>query len=333
MLDFIIADGNRVKHVAATYGGEYAGPCPWCGGIDRFRVWPERDRFWCRQCGRSGDSIQYLRTLRGMSYKEACNAVGVRPKAKGRGCGEFIPPKWAPRTTKEPTKTWRMKAGAFLEWTQKQLLANAGAEIVSWLHGVRGLTDQTIIKSGLGWNPKDFWREREDWGLEESLSEEGRPKRLWLPKGLVIPYVTDDHVIRLRVRRPEPEDGPRYYLVPGSDTRAMILGGKSDFAMVLESELDASLVSQEVGDLVTVIALGNASSRPDKDAHNFLRGVRRILVALDTDDAGAKEAWRWWPQRYPNVTRWPGVGGKDPGEMFQSGVDIGTWIETGLESL
>lgn len=31
----------RLKRVAGTHGGEYAGPCPFCGeGEDRLRVWP-----------------------------------------------------------------------------------------------------------------------------------------------------------------------------------------------------------------------------------------------------------------------------------------------------
>jgi len=36
---------------------EYAGPCPWCGGEDRFHVW-ERGNYWCRpgpgHCGKEG---------------------------------------------------------------------------------------------------------------------------------------------------------------------------------------------------------------------------------------------------------------------------------------
>ena len=37
---------------------EYHGPCPFCGGKDRFIVWTDRDWphwFWlCRKCGRDG---------------------------------------------------------------------------------------------------------------------------------------------------------------------------------------------------------------------------------------------------------------------------------------
>ena len=34
----VIGSATTLKKVAATDGGEYAGPCPFCGGDDRFRV-------------------------------------------------------------------------------------------------------------------------------------------------------------------------------------------------------------------------------------------------------------------------------------------------------
>lgn len=46
--------GLQLKKVGPT---EWAGPCPWCGGRDRFHIW-DRGNFWCRpaagHCGRSG---------------------------------------------------------------------------------------------------------------------------------------------------------------------------------------------------------------------------------------------------------------------------------------
>ena len=71
--------GITFKRVAATNGGEYCSPCPACGGNDRFIVWPnkgENGRYWCRQCRKKGDLIDFLRWQKGMSFKEACEAVG-----------------------------------------------------------------------------------------------------------------------------------------------------------------------------------------------------------------------------------------------------------------
>ena len=54
--------GERgLKRVASTNGGEWAGPCPLCGGEDRLRVWPNADRpgAWCRRCEASGDALSW----------------------------------------------------------------------------------------------------------------------------------------------------------------------------------------------------------------------------------------------------------------------------------
>lgn len=57
--------GDPVAFVESRFGvqlrkvgrEEWAGPCPFCGGRDRFRIW-SRGNFWCRSgpghCGRSG---------------------------------------------------------------------------------------------------------------------------------------------------------------------------------------------------------------------------------------------------------------------------------------
>jgi len=56
---------DPISYVETTFGialkkvgrDEWAGPCPWCGGNDRFHVW-ERGNYWCRpgpgHCGAEG---------------------------------------------------------------------------------------------------------------------------------------------------------------------------------------------------------------------------------------------------------------------------------------
>lgn len=63
-------------------GSEHGGPCPWCGGDDRFRVWPDQGtgdlgRYWCRRCGRKGDIIDFLRDYKGLTFQEACKDAGL----------------------------------------------------------------------------------------------------------------------------------------------------------------------------------------------------------------------------------------------------------------
>jgi len=65
ILDIVESLNFSLKKVSSTTGGEFCGPCPWCGGKDRFRLWPNHEkgtggRYWCRQCDRSGDAIRFL---------------------------------------------------------------------------------------------------------------------------------------------------------------------------------------------------------------------------------------------------------------------------------
>ena len=71
----------ELKRVASTHGGEYHGPCPGCGGEDRFIIWPATGRYWCRQCDRKGDAIQFLRDFHGYSFPDAARIAGkdLRP--------------------------------------------------------------------------------------------------------------------------------------------------------------------------------------------------------------------------------------------------------------
>ena len=62
------------RRVASTNGGEWAGPCPLCGGEDRLRVWPtphgQKPGAWCRQCGVSGDTLRWALLLSGEDPNE-----------------------------------------------------------------------------------------------------------------------------------------------------------------------------------------------------------------------------------------------------------------------
>jgi len=349
ILYLLQADGIAPKKVSLTHGGEFASPCPVCGGKDRFRCWPgqgEGGKWWCRQCNRGGDLIQYLRDVRGLSYIDACKALGKEPLMRNpllSWTGRNNTSVWRPAEPGEVRPLWQEKAAAFSDHAEKMLRSTAGASVLEWLRKKRGLTDATIRAFRLGWNPRDMWRERKAWGLSEETKENGRPKKLWLPAGVLIPCFTDGKISRLRIRRqdldkgeqdidPDEKKGPRYYVIPGSTATSMVFGSNTRNLLVIESELDAMLLLQEAGSLAGILSLGNAQTRPDEAAARLLQEADLIFLSLDADDAGAKESWRWWADHFERARRWPPVGGKDPGEMFGSGIDIKAWIRAGLEA-
>lgn len=79
------------REVAARYSElrkqsstESAGPCPFCGGTDRFRVFA--DHWFCRpdgggHCGRKGDTIALIMQRENVDFRKACELLtgGVLP--------------------------------------------------------------------------------------------------------------------------------------------------------------------------------------------------------------------------------------------------------------
>ena len=344
LLDLVKRHGIEPRRASNTHGGEYHSPCPDCGGNDRFHVWPEqnpsedgttRGTYWCRQCGKVGDTIQFLIDFEGLSFPEACAKVG-RGTHRGRSLDRPRMPKkriWQPKDHETPGERWQEKARKFVIWAFENLIDSE--EMLKWLRVERGIREDAAGRYGLGWNcgdkGKDLYRSRESWGLPRLLNEKtGRARPLWLPRGMVLPCFFEDRISKIKIRRPDPlEFGPRYYMVPGSSSVSMVLEPERQAHVVVEAELDAILVAQEAGDLASVVALGSAQTRPDLNTVEALRHSLQILVALDFDRAGAKE-WQWWSRSFLNCERWPVPRGKDPAEAYKAGVNIRDWVKAGL---
>ncbi len=327
LFDLISQDGIVLKKMATTNGGEYAGPCPFCGGNDRFRVWPEEDRYWCRQCQKAGDSIQYLRDAKGMKYHEACLFLNIEPKIIATQTLESkTNSNWTPKKFVMPEQKWKSRTEGFLS-----IRKNLNKNILQWLKN-RGLSIQTIKNASLAWNPEDVWLSRKSCGLLDEINKKtGNLKTVWLPKGLIIPAFLDRQLIRLRFRRPkEDEYGKKYIIASGSSDKPMFWKSNTAIYAIVESELDGFLLHQEAGDLVNVIALGSAQARPDKETYHAISEAKTILLCLDYDEAGTKESWGWWLEHFKQAVRWPCPVGKDPGEAFQKGLNIRAWIQAGL---
>lgn len=65
----ILASAERRVELHREAKGEYSGPCPKCGGNDRFHC--TKDWFFCRQCHQKrGDFIEYTSWRDNLSYLE-----------------------------------------------------------------------------------------------------------------------------------------------------------------------------------------------------------------------------------------------------------------------
>lgn len=353
ILDLVTLTGAKPRKMSGTKGGEYHSPCPACGGEDRFHIWPEQNNgqgsWWCRGCEAGGDMISYLRQIEGKSFREAAKIAGKELPEGGYRKPVQVPGiRHATRTTrsdleasrvKDPAQAWQEKSRALVDYAAGQLMS--ASEPLEWL-SARGFKKRTAQRFNLGWIPEKTFRPRASWGLPEEMSEKtGKPKLLWIPRGLVIPCYRAGHVVRIRIRRPEPDAEPRYYMMPGSatDPSPMFVAestwtGRSQCLVVCESELDAMLMAQEAGDLVQTMAVGSSSAKPrDELAASVCSRAARILLALDADEAGEK-ACSWWLENYPSARRMNlPQGCKDPGDMFKAGHDIREWVSASLPNL
>ncbi len=334
---------------------EWAGPCPECGGTDRFVV-TERSGSWvfyCRGCQHSGGEVAFLR-LCGLSCPEAHRELGLRCSSntcpatrcpardnamapRSRPVRSLRPPaparapEFVPAAPTTPEEQWRARAAKLVDHAHQALLASP-AEL-AYLAG-RGLPRAAVERFRLGWLERDLYRPRAAWGLPAALRDDGQPKKLWLPAGILIPTLdAQGQPVRLRIRRAQVAEGQaRYYQVPGSGNDVVLLGDPGARAVVVvESDLDGLLVAYAAGDLAAALPLTTCSAKPKEAAAAALARALAILVALDVDDnqAGGKAA-RWWLQHYPRARRWPVPAGKDPGEFAQGGGDVRAWVRAGL---
>ena len=221
-----------------------------------------------------------------------------------------------------PPDLWQEKAGNFAAWAHDQLLTSEVA-----MHHMlsRGIKKKAIETWRLGFNDMDRSTLLKSWGLPLDMKRHN----LWLPAGLVIPLCRRDKVFRLRIRRPQ--GNPKYFMVKGSCARlSMAVRCDHQVVVVVESELDAILLDQELGEATGILALGSSSAKPDSDIARQLKKAALILLALDYDDAG-KKASAWWQANYSHSKPWPVPAGKDPGEAFaEHRIDIKEWFMLGL---
>ena len=65
-------------------GVDRCGPCPKCGGDDRFSINTAKQIFNCRGCGVGGDVIAFVEHIDGVDFEHACQTLTGEPKPNGR---------------------------------------------------------------------------------------------------------------------------------------------------------------------------------------------------------------------------------------------------------
>ncbi len=153
----LIGHDTPLKRVSSTNGGEYAGPCPWCGGNDRFHVWPNRDNpgYWCRQCQRTGNAVQYIMDRDEVSAREALSRLGITNYGQARqspGLSRPLPNSGLYSHDWEATRNpeWQREAGDFVKRAIDALHSpGIGQRGLDYL-GRRGLSEAAATSYNVG---------------------------------------------------------------------------------------------------------------------------------------------------------------------------------------
>ena len=106
-----------ILEVARRYGtlkrigsAEYEGPCPVCGGKDRFGV-NTKKRLWnCRGCGKGGDVITLARHASGATFAQAVTALAGEALAGFKAARGDCPDNDAARQHKRASWLWAQRS-------------------------------------------------------------------------------------------------------------------------------------------------------------------------------------------------------------------------------
>ena len=311
-------------------GDVYHSACPMsgCSKEDGFHVWPDSNNgqgsWWCRKCDKGGDGIEFLKHFKGYSYKQACDYLGkVGENIYVSSKKEQKKPEFQLKEPVCPVDLWQKKAKILINNCNKSLLKNK--KQLLFLE-TRGISVDSVKKYNLGWNSEDKYRSRKSWGVPKNMKNKN-PDSLFIPEGIIIPTIEGDTIYKINIRR----GSGNYLPIAGSKTVPKILGKIRRGFVVVESELDGFMLSERIGDLISVFVLGSVKNKPLKGQYEILKSAIRILIALDSGEAPGAKASKWWLENFDNARRWPVPDGKDPGEFYEKyPKDIRQWIIEGL---
>lgn len=258
-------------------GSEWFGPCPWCGGGDRFHV--TAGGWWCREgnghCGRKGDTIRFAQEHKKLDFPQAVDFLlqwqGAAP----------LPSVKPDRKKDAPAIDWR---GADWQRMASQEIAVARRRIDEGLPYLasRGITQATAEAYRLGYTTEG-WYDKGDM----------RP-------AITIPWYDGDLItaVRYRFLRPDPE-GLRYRLgkfpknasgSTGSMTLFRPPARRSNTAIFCEGELNAISIYQATGFDPYAVGSQSVTGEQLQTIRQIAATYDRVLVWMDEEGAARKVA-------------------------------------------
>ena len=321
-------------------GRYHIGPCPFCGGADRFNIkhTDAGDLWFCRQCsdGKYHDAVAFRMRAEGKSFREVVqdtryeirNTSSESRSSLVSRISNFVSP---------PDEEWQIshlvaqeRAADNLWLTDEPQVAPEMTRVVwHYLRAYRGLSPDTIRRYMLGYNPE---------GLQ--LADGSA-----YPPGIHIPGMVDGQLWYVKARLPKAarqtaaDHGqrlPKYMMLRGSRSALFnadaLVGAR--VAVVVEGEFDALLLGQFLPDGWAAVTMGGAATLPGATFLPYFGALERVLLCLDHDDAGqrALAAWRGllaWAEVAPPLP----AGAKDLTDFWRMHGDLDEWIKECADSV
>ena len=307
-------------------GREWAGPCPRCGGDDRFHVnaGADSEGWWfCRQCHQKpGDAIAFVRWLQpGLSFAAAVEQL--------TGSGITLPAPPAQRRQPEHRRAetqpgdWRRQAERTVAEAQRLLWAPEGEPARAYLEH-RALEPATWLAFGLGYAPAA--------AVPGSRGEQRAP-------AVVLPWIVAGKVVAIRYRFFEAQGGAKITALAGSLFAGRLFGGQhlpewlrmSDqpgaerlrWLLIVEGEINGMSAWQVAAEsALDVLSLGSEGAKLSPAAVATAQRYGRVLCWADRAEV-AQSLMSALPGAYG--VRSP--GGKDANDLLKSG-HLGGFLAT-----
>jgi DNA primase len=254
----------------------------------------------CPADANGGDLFTFYMAWKDVDFKMALAELSERAALPVEKKIALTPPRPQPHPIPtQPTDTWRNRSQQFIAWAEQNLAGLDGEKARSYLTQARGLWPETWQAFRLGYNLENIYDQPEKWGLDG--------KRIWLPRGIVIPGMWKREPWYLKIRRPmaatdalayhigtwTAKDGLEGVKFGGPRGGQAVLFGQDQanrmpVLLLVEGEWDAMLTWQWCQDFCDVGTLGGAQAHLDAFDLALLTRYAAILVVHDGDQAGEK---------------------------------------------
>ncbi|OGR26539.1 MAG: hypothetical protein A2277_03990 [Desulfobacterales bacterium RIFOXYA12_FULL_46_15] len=176
------------------------------------------------------------------------------------------------------TAVWRKKAIAFVTRCHQHLFGKNNEDPLVYLFR-QGIKNEFAKQMLMGWNKYSQERPMENWGFGPG------PKKLFLTKGLVIPYIVEKELKSVFIHSFEGNDGAGTSMVPGSSCSCMILQtgqgksgqGKKAPPILVHDLFKGLFLFQETGGLGCIIIHPDPETPVDEDVKALIKNTEKEM--------------------------------------------------------